>query len=59
MKEEKSKAVRIKIRKAEMVSAWAILLQGKIMLGEIKEKRKEIKQESNKMFKVVPIRIYF
>lgn len=54
-----SKAIRIPIKKAVCVSAWAILLNGDIMLGEIKEKRKEIKQENNKMFQVVPIRIYY
>ncbi len=37
-----SKAIRIPIKKATIVSAWAILLNGDIMLGEIKEKRKEI-----------------
>ena len=55
----KTKAIRIPIKKARIVSAWAILLRGEIMLGEIKEKRKEIKQENNEMFQVVPIRIYY
>jgi len=55
----KSKAIKIPFKKAVMVKAWAILLRGDIMLGEIKEKRKDIKQENNKMFKVVPIRIYY
>ena len=54
-----SKAIRIPMRKAVCVNAYAVLLQGKIMLGEIREKRKEIKQEDNKMFRVVPIRIYY
>lgn len=59
MEKRTSKAIRIPIKKATVVSAWAILLNGDIMLGEIKETRKEIKQKDNKLFKVVPIRIYY
>ena len=55
----KSKAIKIPFKKAVLVKAWAILLNGDIMFGEIKEKRREIKQADNKMFKVVPIRIYY